>query len=78
MYNNNPRSREWLTISCAINERGGYLLIFDIFIGERIKNDYIKICKLGTCMAMQKKVWMTCFMFKEFFYFFTRIIPIDI
>jgi hypothetical protein len=45
MYSN-PKSREWLTITCAINERGGYLLIFHIFKGERIKDDYIQTCKL--------------------------------
>jgi hypothetical protein len=65
MYNNNLKSRKWLTISCAINERGGYWPIFHIS-GERIKDDYIQTCTLGTCMAMQKKVWMTCFMFKTF------------
>jgi hypothetical protein len=43
MYNNNPKSREWLTISCAINEGGGYLPIFHIFRGEKIKNDYIQL-----------------------------------
>jgi hypothetical protein len=36
-----------------------------IFKGKRLRDDYIKFCKLGICMAMQKKPWMT-FFFKKF------------
>ncbi len=37
-------------------------------------DDYIKQCKLGTCMAMQTKAWMMAFLFKEFLSFFTRLV----
>jgi hypothetical protein len=33
---------------------------------EWIKDDYIKLCEVGTCMAMQTKAWMISFNFKEF------------
>jgi hypothetical protein len=41
---------------------------------EWIKDDYIKLCKVGTCMAMQTKAWMTSFLFKEFQSFFKKSI----
>jgi hypothetical protein len=69
-----PKSQEWLTINCATNDTGDVLLGFYIFRGERLRDDYINFCKLGTCMEMQKKTWMTTFMFKEFMYFFNKSI----
>jgi hypothetical protein len=39
-------------------------------------DDYIKLCKQGTCM--QTKAWMTNFSFKKFMYFFKRSIPCGI
>ncbi len=59
----------------VINVTKGVLLGFYIFRGERLKDDYIRFCKPGTCMAMQKKTWMTTFLFKEFLYFFNKSIP---
>ncbi len=38
-----------------VNVVGGVLFGFYIFKGERLKDDYIKLCKLGICMAMPKK-----------------------
>jgi hypothetical protein len=35
-----------------------------------MKDDYIKYCKVGPCMVMQRNAWMTSFMFKEFLSFF--------
>jgi len=37
-------------------------------------NDYIKYCKLSICVSMQKKTWMTFFLFKEFLSFSIRSI----
>ncbi len=64
VYNTIPKSREWMIVNCVINVIGGVLLGFYIFKGERIKEDYIQQYKLGSCMAMQKNTWMTCYLFK--------------
>jgi hypothetical protein len=66
VYSTIPKSREWLTINCVVNVEGGVLPRFYIFKGERLQDDYIKFCKLGTCMAMQNKVSMTSFLLKNF------------
>jgi hypothetical protein len=49
-----PKSREWLTINCVVSVARGVLLGFYIFKGEKLQDDYIKFCKVGTCMAIQK------------------------
>jgi hypothetical protein len=43
--------------------------------GEKLQDDYIKLCKPKICMAMQKKVWMIFFLFKEFLTFFKKYVP---
>ncbi len=58
-----------------MNEVGGLILGFYIFQGERIKDDYMKHCKFGTCMVVETKAWMTSFLFEEFLSFFKRSIP---
>ncbi len=45
------------------------------FQTEILKDDYIKLCKIGTCVQYKNKTWMTHFLFKEFFFFFKRFIP---
>jgi hypothetical protein len=55
VYNTIPKSWEWLTINCVMNVIRGVLLGFYIFKGEKLQDDDIKFCKLGTCMVMQKK-----------------------
>jgi hypothetical protein len=55
VYNIIPKSQEWLIVNCVVNVVGGVLFGFYIFKGERLKDDYIKLCKLGICMAMPKK-----------------------
>ncbi len=45
---------------------------------EWIKDDYIKLCKVGTCIAMQTKAWMISFLFKEFQSFFKKSIHSEI
>jgi hypothetical protein len=59
-------------VNFVVNVIGDYLTSFYIFKGERIKDDYIKLCKAGTCMAMQTKASMTSFFFKEFMSFFKK------
>jgi hypothetical protein len=61
VYNIIPKSWELLIINCAIKARSMILLRFYIFIGERLRNDYIKLCKVRRCMVVQKKAWMTFF-----------------
>jgi len=39
-----------------------------------MRDDYIKQFKLGTCMAMQTKTWMTTFLFKLFLSFFNWLL----
>jgi hypothetical protein len=51
-YNTIPKSKEWIIINYAVNVTKGSLLRFYIFKGERIKDIYIKHCKIGTCMMM--------------------------
>ncbi len=52
VYNTIPKSREWLTINYVVNVVGTTLPRFYIFRGEKICDDYIQFCKLGTYMAM--------------------------
>ncbi len=40
-----------------------------------MKNDYIKYCKARSCMAMQRKAWLTSFVFKDKVSFFKKNIP---
>jgi hypothetical protein len=54
VYNTIPKSKEWLIITYAINDAWGFLLRFYIFKGERIKDNYIRNCKLGTCIHARK------------------------
>jgi IS4 transposase len=75
VYNTIPKSREWLIVSYVVNAIRTTLPWFYIFKRKRICNDYIQLCKPGTCMAMQSKAWMTTFLFKEFLSFFKRSIP---
>jgi hypothetical protein len=51
----NPKSWEWLIINYEVNVARGVLIGFNIFRGERLRHDYIKLCKISTCMVMQKK-----------------------
>jgi len=55
VYNMIPKSWEWLIVNYIVNVVGGVLLVFYIFKSEKPRHDYIKLCKLGTCMAMEKK-----------------------
>ncbi len=56
IYNNIPKSQEWLTINCAFNVARVVLLSFYIFRGENLRDTYIKFYKLRIYMAMQKNL----------------------
>ncbi len=71
VYNTIPKCKEWLTI----NATWRLILRFYIFQGERIRDDYFKHCKFGTCMVVQTKAWIISFLLKEFLSFFKRSIP---
>ncbi len=70
-----PKFREQLTINYVINDVGGVLHGFYIFRGERLRDDYTKPYKPNICMVMQKRAWMTTFMFKESMAFLNKSIP---
>ncbi len=75
MYNTTLKSKKWLIVNCVVNSTKTSLLGFYIFKGERIHNDYIQLYKPSICMAMQSKAWMTTFIFKEFWFFFKKLVP---
>jgi hypothetical protein len=75
IYSTIPKSWEWLIINYTINVAEGVPPNFYIFRGERLRDDYIRLYKLGSCMAMQKITWMINFLFKEFLSFFNKSIP---
>jgi hypothetical protein len=52
IYNIIPKSQKWLTLNVVVNIVGGFLSRFYIFVGERIKDNYIKDCKLRTCIVV--------------------------
>jgi hypothetical protein len=54
IYNTIPKFWEWLTLNNEINATKGVLLGFYIFRGEKLRDDCIRLYKLGICMAMQK------------------------
>ncbi len=72
VYSTISKSQEWLTINCVVNVARDVLPGFYIFKGESLRDDYIKLCKSGTCMAMHKRAWIIDFLFKEFLSFFKR------
>lgn len=67
VYNNIPKSQEWLIVNCEIKATWSILPRFYIFKEKILRNNYIKFCKSCTCMTMQIKAWMTSFLLKKFF-----------
>ncbi len=61
-------------VNCVANVTKDCLPCFYIFRSEQIGDDYIKLCKVGTCMAMQTKAWMTSFFFNFFLSFFKELV----
>ncbi len=68
VYNTIPKFQKWLTINYVMNPARGVLPRFYIFKSERLQDNYIKLNKLNTFMAMQKRTQMIIFLFKEFFF----------
>jgi hypothetical protein len=64
-----PKSWEWLIVNYVMNGIGEVLLRFYIFKAERLRNDFIKFY-----MVIQKKIWMTCFLFEKIFSFLKQSI----
>jgi hypothetical protein len=54
-----PKILGIVNYNCVVNVARGVLLVFYIFRSEKLKHDYIKLCKLSTCMAMKKKKMIT-------------------
>lgn len=69
-----PKSWEWLTINFGINATRDVIPRSYNFRTKRLQDDYIKLCKPKTYMAIQKKAWMTSLLFKEFLYSFKKFI----
>jgi hypothetical protein len=64
-----------LIINYVISVVGNALLRFYTLKGEKMIDDYINHCKIGTYMATLKKAQMITFLFKEFPSFFKKLIP---
>jgi hypothetical protein len=52
IYNIIPKSQKWLTLNVVVKVARGFLSKIYIFGCERIKENYIKDYKLGTCIVM--------------------------
>ncbi len=63
VYSTIPKSWEWLIVNRVVNVGRATLFAFCIFRDSRMLEDYIKLCRLETFMAMLKKVWMTTYLF---------------
>jgi hypothetical protein len=50
----------------VVNISGGVWPMFYIFKGESLWDDFIKLYKLETYMAMLQKAWAKCFSFTKF------------
>jgi hypothetical protein len=64
VYNTILNSHEWLIVNFVVNATNVAFPTFYIFIGSRMQKDYIKLCRLKTCMTMQKKTWMITYLLK--------------
>ncbi len=78
IYNTIPKFWEWLIVNNEINAIEGVLRRFYIFRGEKLRDDYIKLCKPSICMAIQKRTWMITFLFKEFLFFLNKSILVGV
>jgi hypothetical protein len=69
IYNTIPKSQEWLIIKKLVNIIRGVLPRFYFFKRKKLKDDFTKLCKPRTHMAIQKRAWMICFLFKSLSFF---------
>ncbi len=63
VYNTIPMSWKWLTINYVVNVAKATILAFYIFRISWMREDYIKLCKPRSSMAMKKKNWMITYLF---------------
>jgi hypothetical protein len=55
VYKSISKYVEWLAMNYVVNATKGSLPRFYIFMGETIKDEYIKHCKARTCMGRKGK-----------------------
>jgi len=67
-------SQEWLIITYVVNVAKEAVPAFYIFKSSQMKEDYIKLYKTRSCMAMQNKVWMITYLFNQWLTFFWRFV----
>ena len=58
-----PNKKEHITILTCINSNGDYISNMYIFKGKQQKDEYIRKCEPGAVYAMQKKAWMSGYIF---------------
>jgi len=54
-----------------------YIVGYYILKAKKLHDDSIKLCKTKPCMAMQNRMWITTFFFKNILNFFKKSIPME-
>jgi hypothetical protein len=67
-----PDQREWLSCLVSINAAGSSIPSFQIFRRRRFKRNYIEYCEARATMAMQKRAWMTAYLFSAWISHFIK------
>jgi hypothetical protein len=67
-----PNEREHVTVLICINSDGEYIPNLYIFKGKQRKDEYIRKCESGAVYAMQKKAWMSGYIFYKWLDHFFR------
>lgn len=75
VYMTIPQNKEWLIVNVCINIATGKVHLFYIFKEVQIQQKYIEGVEVRACMAIQKKAWMTTYLFKQWLSFFQQSIP---
>jgi len=70
-----PKSREWITILCCVNEIGTSIPGFYLFKGKNQLKNYIQNCEPGACMATHPHAWMTKELFLSWPFHFAASVP---
>jgi hypothetical protein len=67
-----PDEREWLSVLICVNATGEYIPHFFIFKGKHMCRNYIERYKSNSTMAIQKKTWMTGYLFNSWMSHFVK------
>jgi hypothetical protein len=67
-----PNEREHVIVLTCINSNGEYIPNLYIFKGKQRKDEYIRKCEPGAVYAMQKKAWMSGYIFYKWLDHFFR------